>query len=257
MSLEDDAPTPPPSTVPDESPLPEEPTTFLAFPPECTPRVDHLIVEDNTPVESLFFERLMRLLVEVLYCSWAGPGGGRRFGAFANVGLFWEPRQTPLVPDVMLSLDVDPGAVARRGFRSYFLWEFGKIPDVVFEFVSDRLGGETTWKQRDYLRLRIPYYVVFDPFGRLGAGVLRVFELRGLAYEPIDPRWLPGVGLGLTLWEGMFEDIHWRWLRWCDQSGQALPTSQERIEQERRRADRLADKLRSLGIDPTTLEAQP
>ena len=105
-------------------------------------------------------------------------------------------------------------------------------------------------KQREYWRLRVRYYVVFDPFERQNAGILRAFELRGLAYEPIYPRWLSGIGLGLTVWEGVFEDIHWRWLRWCDHAGQLLPTSQERIK-------RLAEKLRSLGIDPTTLEAQP
>ena len=80
----------------------------------------------------------------------------------------------------------------------------------------------------------------------------------------VKTRWLPGIGLGLTLWEGVFENLHWQWLRWCDQAGRVLPTGPERIQQERQRADdekqraeRLAEKLRSLGIDPTTLEAQP
>jgi hypothetical protein len=247
MSLEDETATPgPPDLSKVAVPVDWRPA-FVEFPPECAPPVDHLILEDETPVENLFFERLMRLLVEVLYCSWAGPGKGRTFAAFANVGLFHEPKQTPLVPDVMLSLDVDPGEVARRGIRSYFLWEFGKPPDVVMEFVSDRRGGEAGLKMQEYARIRVSYYVVFDPFDLLHQGVVRAFELRGGVYEAIDPRWLPGVGLGLTLWEGAYEGLRGQWLRWCDQTGKLLLTSQERIE-------RLSEKLRALGVDPTTLE---
>jgi hypothetical protein len=239
----------------------ELPAPALEFPPEWRPRVDHLIVEDDTPVESVFFERLMRLLAEVLYCSWVGPGEGRLFAAFADVGLFHEPKQTHVVPDFMLSLDVDAGEVARRGVRTYFIWEFGKPPDVVIEFVSDRRGGEAGLKMRHYARIRVTYYVIFDPDNLLRQGVLRAFELRGGVYEPIDPSWLPNVGLGLVLWGGDYEGLHEQWLRWCDRDGKLLPTSQERIEQERRRADqekeraeRLAEKLRALGIDPTSLD---
>jgi hypothetical protein len=46
-------------------------------------------------------------------------------------------------------------------------------------------------------------------------------------------------------------------LRWCDRQGQVIPTGAERAEQkkqraeqEKQRAGRLADRLRSLGIDP-------
>ena len=47
------------------------------------------------------------------------------------------------------------------------------------------------------------------------------------------------------------------WLRWCDSQGQVIPTGAEgqeverrRAEVERQRADRLAEKLRELGINP-------
>lgn len=40
------------------------------------------------------------------------------------------------------------------------------------------------------------------------------------------------------------------WLRWWDSQGNLLLTGEERAEQERQRADRLAEQLRSLGIEP-------
>lgn len=42
----------------------------------------------------------------------------------------------------------------------------------------------------------------------------------------------------------------WPWLRWWDAEGNLLLTSQERAEQERQRADRLAEQLRALGVEP-------
>jgi Uma2 family endonuclease len=244
----------------------------------CAPQVDHLIIQDDEPVENFFYEVLMRLLVNCLKASWAGPGEGRPFGVFANVGLFPEAKQTPLVPDVMVSLDVDAGKVFARGIYSYFLWEFGKPPNVVIEFVSDRRGGEATHKMRRYAQIGVCYYVIFDPFNRLKQGVLRAYELKGGVYEPIDPSWLPNVGLGLTLWEGEYEGYRNTWLRWCDRDGAILLDGAERAEQERlraeqerqraeaasrqaeeqkrraeeerQRAERLAAQLRAMGIDP-------
>jgi hypothetical protein len=63
--------------------------------------------------------------------------------------------------------------------------------------------------------------------------------------------WLEEVGLGLTLWEGQFEEEVTRlWLRWCDREGQVIATGAEGQEIERQRADRLAERLRSMGINP-------
>lgn len=45
--------------------------------PEEWPEVDHLVTEDDTPVDNIFSERQQHLLVEPLHSSWAGPGEGR------------------------------------------------------------------------------------------------------------------------------------------------------------------------------------
>ena len=62
--------------------------------------------------------------------------------------------------------------------------------------------------------------------------------------------WLPDMGIGLGVWHGEYEGITRPWLRWYDADGAWIPNKDERIEQERSRADRLAEKLRELGIDP-------
>jgi len=152
------------------------------------------------------------------------------------------------VPDVFLSLDV--AATDWPKVRSYFFWEFGKAPDVVIEIVSNTKGGELSGKKYDYARLRAPYYIVFDPQQWLKEDVLQVFELQGGKYERLDDAWLPEVGLGLTLWHGVYESKEDTYLRWRDQDGNLLPTGAERAEREAERAEKLAAKLRELGLNP-------
>ncbi|MEW6279388.1 MAG: Uma2 family endonuclease, partial [Candidatus Eremiobacterota bacterium] len=61
----------------------------------------------------------------------------------------------------------------------------------------------------------------------------------------------------LTLWEGTYEGMTATWLRWCDREGQVLLTGIERAELEQaraeeasQRAERLAARLRELGLEP-------
>jgi Uma2 family endonuclease len=177
----------------------------------------------------------------------------------SNVGLFYEPRRPPLSPDVMLSLRTPPlSDMSLRENRSYFVWVVGKVPDVIIEVVSDRTGGEGTYKLRQYAGMAVPYYVIYDPQVYLRQGVLRAFELNGRDYQPTSASWFARVGLGLVLWQGSYEGVEDTWLRWCDEHGQVIPTGRERsdearqqAERERQRAERLAAQLRALGIDPS------
>lgn len=226
------------------------------LPPEVIPNIDDLITDDGAPVDSIFVEMQQRLLTEALYSSWAGPGGGRPFLALANVGLFSLMKQPPLVPDVMLSLDVRVEDPLVKENRSYFLWIIGKAPEVVIEIVSDRRGGEDSYKMREYARIGVLYYVIFDPEEHLGHGVLRAFQLQVGSYEPMRPAWLPVVGLGLTMWEGKYANTPANWLRWCDQQGRVIPTGAERAEEatrqaerERQRLERLLAQLRAQGVE--------
>lgn len=221
-----------------------------------TPNIEHIVTEDDTPVDNLLAEKQQRLMTEPLYSSWAGPGDERPFVAAANVGVFSAVHQPPLVPNVFLSLDVEtPADLSPKQHRSYFLWEYGKPPDVVIEIASHQQSRATTNRSRDYARIGVSYYVTFDP--EQAEEPLRLYALHTGRYTLIYERWLPEIGLGLTLWHGTFEGIEGRWLRWCDQYGEVIPTGAERAEQERlraeqesARADRLAARLRALGVDP-------
>jgi len=246
--------------------LPDEPLDMWeTLPPEVVPDVENMVTEDDEPVDNIFSEKQQRLLTEPLFSSWPGPGEGRPFLALANVGLFHDMHLPAIVPDAMLSLDVRaPADLKPKRNRSYFVWEYGKPPDVVVEVVSNQKGGELGDKMRVYERIRILYYAVFDPFAQLGKVPLRLYELQVGSYVERVDGWLEKVGLGLTLWEGVYEDMEDRWLRWCDREGAPIPTGGERAEKERlradeehrraeeehRRAERLAARLRELGVDP-------
>jgi Uma2 family endonuclease len=221
-------------------------------PPDRELTIEELIIDDGEPVDNIYIEKQQRLLTEALYSSWPGPAPGRPFLALSNVGLFPEKKQTPLVPDVMLAVDV-PGNrdLALKENRSYFLWIVGKPPDVVLEFVSDRRGDEDGYKMARYARIGVPYYVIFDPEGWLNGGVLRSFELEKDTYRPLPAHWFSKVNLGVKLWQGSYEGHQAEWLRWCDAQGQPIPTGYERAERERQRLERLEAQLRALGIDPS------
>src|SRR3954454_14955055 len=191
-------------------------------PPELRPCLDHRVTEDDPPVDNMFSEKQQRLLTEPLYSSW---DAGKPFLATATVGLFYAVRQTPLVPDVLLSLYVEvPGDWLAKEHRSYFVWEFGKTPEAVVEIVSNKEGGETTDKMLKYAQIGIVYYAIYDPAGDVQPDPLRVFVLREGSYVPCSPEWLPVLGLGLTLWRGSYENRDTVWLRWCDRRGRVIPT---------------------------------
>lgn len=220
--------------------------------PACIPNLDHLVTQDDTPLDNFFVERLERLLTEPLYSSWGGPGEGRTFLAAANVGLFAEPKNPAFVPDFLLSLGVKTGEgdLRAKENHSYYVWKFGKPPDLILEVVSDRRGGEDGYKLRAYARMGVSFYVIYDPDDLLGGGVLRAFAIHRQSYEPFDPTWIPELRLGLKFWEGEFQGWRRNWLRWCDEQGNVIPTGAERADRAADQIKRLQAQLRALGAEP-------
>jgi Uma2 family endonuclease len=235
------------------------------------PNVDNLVTEDDTPVDNFFSEKQQRLLTSCLYSS----PKDEKFICAANVGIFHTVNYPPIVPDVFLSLDVTvPDNWWEKGNRSYFNWQFGKPPEVVIEIVSNKIGEELDNKLKIYEKMRVSYYVVYDPNRQLSSSVLRIFELKGTRYFETSKTWLEQVKLGLTLWTGIYEQREDTWLRWCYPDGTIVPTGDEIAQQAQQRAENaeqraesaeqraesaeqtnkiLVEKLRSLGIDPDTL----
>ncbi len=241
------------------------------FEPPLSPDLSEMITEDDRPVDSRFSERQFRLLPHILFTSWEQ---GKPFEALSDVGLFSNSQdKTPVVPDFMLLKDVEPRPVTEdKESRSIFTWLYGKVPDLVVEIVSNTKGGEETTKFDIYQRIRIPYYAIYDPFSQLGSRLLRVYQLEGCRYvEFANPRFIPQLGLGLTAWTGMFDEVEATWLRFLDEQGELLLTGGEKAEVEREKAEqeresacrererallaeekaeRLAQRLRELGLEP-------
>lgn len=230
---------------------------------------ERLVTEDDEPVDNLFSEKQQRLLVEPLYSSW-NPRSS--FIAAANVGIFSSPYQPAIVPDMFLSLDVQADEdLWKKENRSYYVWKFDKPPEIAVEIVSNTQGGETGKKFRRYARIGVWYYSIFDPQQLIQEEVLQIYQLSLGRYVLKQEHQLEQVGLGLVLWDGVFEGLHERWLRWCDADGLLIPTGEEgrtqerqqaeqerqRAEQaeakaleDRQRAERLAAQLQALGVEP-------
>ena len=208
------------------------------------PDVSQLVTEDDKPVDNILSERNMRLLTESLHASWKGPKENRPFVALANVGLFYTPHDDPLVPDVLVSLDVTPpsAGLKEKRHRSYFIWEYGKRPDIVIEIVSNTTGREDSYKLRQYAWIGIDYYVIFDPYQYLSDQVLRIYERYGIEYRLLATPWLPEPELGLMLWTGNYAQFEATWLRWYDKTGNMILTGAERAEQAETRAEQAANR---------------
>ncbi|MEO0826979.1 MAG: Uma2 family endonuclease [Cyanobacteria bacterium J06642_9] len=221
------------------------------------PDANQLVTEDDTPVDNFASAKQQRLLVSSLYSSLTE----QRFLAEANVGIYHTVNQPAIVPDAFVSFNVQvPENWWEKQNRCYLVWNFGKPPEIAIEIVSNKVGGELTDKLKIYEQMRVSYYGVYDPSQQLGDTILRLYEIRGIHFTEMQEPWLEQVGLGLTTWQGDFEGRQDTWLRWCDQSGNILLTGDERAEQEKQRAeqekqraDRLADFLRSQGINPDQL----
>jgi Uma2 family endonuclease len=225
---------------------------------EWTMAVQSMVTEDDKPVENSFVEKQMRLLVESLYASWQpapfedAPSEKRSFWAAANVGVFASPFFPAIVPDVFLSLDVTApeGDFTEKENRSYCLWNYdGKAPDVVIELISDKRGKEFDEKMESYGRMKVDYYITFDPLERYEEPFLRVYE-RTFAwrYRLREDFSLSNIGLKLVLWQGEYKGMSANWLRWTDKNGNLLLTGLERASVEaeaRRQAEAEIERLRA------------
>ena len=238
-------------------------------------QLDDIITEDDTPVDNFASEKQQRFLTQSLYSCKDELPFKWPFVVAANVGIFPDFNETPIVPDVFLSLSVDiPTDWWQTRKRTYFVSNFGKVPEIAIEIVSNKKGNEDGTKKTDYAQLGILYYVIYDPSMQLSQNILRAYTLHRGKYLQLKHLWFPVLGLGLQLWDGEFEGRQQTWLRWCDGQGQIIPTGDERAElerqqklqaqqhaeqaqqeklQERQAKEKLAAKLREMGIDPMTI----
>lgn len=165
---------------------------------------------------------------------------------FVAGDLLWYPvegdNKTRVAPDAMVAFGRPKGD---RG--SYRQWEDGGVnPQVVFEVLSlGNTPAEMSKKFAFYTRFNVEEYYLYDPdhnelsgWVRRGSFLAEIEEMNGW----VSPR------LGVRFeWQPGEEPKIFR------PDGQALKTYVELAagaEKERRRAERLAAQLRTLGVEP-------
>ena len=207
-------------------------------------------------------------------------------------GIYWRlmepPEKGAEAPDWFYVPNVPP-MLDGEYRRSYVLWKEFVAPLIAIEFVSgngaeerDATPPSETEKAGKFWvyeqAIRIPFYVIFDGF----RDKLEAYHLLDGRYVKMPPNdrghyaIAPmGVELGLILANGV------SWLRWWDGSGNLLLTGDERAiaekqarleaeaiaeqqkaiadlatlaqQQAEQKAQRLAERLRSLGYDPENI----
>ena len=180
------------------------------------------------------------------------------FGGDPNVfvagNLFWYPVEgdnaTVLAPDAMVAFGRPKDG--RRG--SYRQWDEGGVaPQVVFEVLSPSNDAREMQAKREfYDRHGVEEYYEFDPDANPVA--LRGWQRRGGLFAEIRPisGWTsPRLGVRFELGDDLtiirpdgrpFETYR--------EVERRAGESERRAQEERLRADRLAAKLRALGLDP-------
>ncbi|OKH28369.1 Uma2 family endonuclease [Chroogloeocystis siderophila] len=229
---------------------------------QCLPTSAELPDSDDTPVDNELQNLIPNLLAAILALVWANRSDWF-FGV--DMGIYYAPGESAIVPDSFLSLGVDR-FVGEEGRLSYVLWEEdNKVPILALEVVSKTYSGEYEQKKIDYARLGILYYVIYAP----GRGksrkrqALEVYRLVDGQYQLLqtdEPYWMPEINLGIGRERGTHQGWTREWLYWYDQAGNRLPTPEEvamqasdRANLAEQRAERLAARLRDLGINPDDL----
>ncbi len=231
------------------------------------PSTQELPCSDDIPVDNEDQNLLPNLLLSSLSLLWSDRMDwffGVDMAVYHTTGI--SPK-VPVVPDAFLSLGVERKK-GGRSRRSYAVWEENDIaPTLVLEIVSHRPNDEYDEKVGIYARLGVLYYVIYNPefWQRDRHQPFEVYRLEGDTYrlQIGEPYWMPEVGLGLGRGRQVIGGIEQEVLLWHDAQGHSYPMPDQQIQDmrnqlvaERQRADRLAEYVRSLGIDPDRLPEQ-
>jgi Uma2 family endonuclease len=213
-------------------------TKDVIFPPSD-------LYSDEPPLETDLHRLQITLLIQCLEWLW---GDRNDFYASGNLTIYYSPRQRQSEdfrgPDFFVVLGTE-----RKPRKSWVVWEEdGKYPHVIVEILSPKTAAtDRSLKKRIYQdTFRTPDYFWFDPNTLEFAG----FHILDGQYQPLEPNpqgWLWSQQLQLYL------GIYQQQLRFFTPEGQLVPTPEEVAQQQAQRADRLAEKLRELNIDPDNI----
>lgn len=203
------------------------------------------LLSDEPEMESSLHYQQLKLLVATLERLWRAR---RDFFIGANLTVYFSREEMKnrdfRGPDFFLVKSVES-----KQRRSWVVWEeAGRYPDLIVELLSDSTAEtDRTIKKELYQDIfRTPEYFWFSPETQEFAG----FILQSGQYQQIKPTpqgWCWSEVLGLYL--GVVNGV----LRYLTPTGELVPTPEEGELVARARAERLAAKLRELGIDPESV----
>ncbi|MBD2481981.1 Uma2 family endonuclease [Planktothrix sp. FACHB-1365] len=210
------------------------------------------LLSQEPPLESELHLRQILLLLNSLEWLWQDRDD---FYAIGNLTIYYSQRQKKSEefrgPDFFVVLGTE-----RKPRNSWVVWEEdGKYPNVIIEMLSKTTADTDRGEKKEIYQdvFRTPDYFWFDPKTLEFAG----FHIVEGQYQPISPNengWLWSQQLDLFL--GILDHK----LRFFTAGGELVLTTEEVAFKERQqretlqqRADKLAAKLRELGIDPEQL----
>jgi Uma2 family endonuclease len=219
--------------------------------------------------QSILLTSAIRPVLELLHPD-------ERYCIGQDSGIYWQlvdpPEHGAEAPDWFYVPNVAP-LLDGQYRRSYVMWKEVVAPLIAIEFVSDDgseerdatspfLNGAKAGKFWVYEQaVRIPFYVIYE----VKKASVEVYELVAQSYQLVSPNSrghypIMPLGVELGIWQGKIDNQTLPWLRWWDSNGDLLLTGEERADIEKQRADslemrgdRLAAKLREMGIDPENI----
>jgi hypothetical protein len=232
-------------------------------PPELGHWPNHLELpcEDGEIVQN-FLEHPQAMLLSEPLEPWLRklyPDGHYCIGQ--DCGIYYRATREPpygkaIAPDWFFVPDVPP---LRDGQlrRSYVLWDESGPPLILLEFAAgsgaeERDRTPETGKFWIYERMIRPgYYGIYEPV----LGRMEMYQSVRNRFQQMAPNErghfpIPELSLELGIWKGRYLNVEWPWLRWYDLEGSLLPTGHELADQMQQRTERLAARLRELGMDP-------
>ncbi len=142
-----------------------------------------------------------------------------------NLLMFYVPgdRRRHVSPDTFVVK-----GVPKRRRLNYLVWQEGRGPNVVFELTSSSTRKVDTGRKFVLYRdtLKVPEYILFDPYGDYLKPALQGYRLVGGDYvriELVNGR-LPSEQLGLHV-----EQVGSELRLWNPQTGTCLPTLEEQV----------------------------
>ncbi|BAY20355.1 hypothetical protein NIES2100_00960 [Calothrix sp. NIES-2100] len=222
------------------------------------PSTDELPCSDDTPVDNVdrrawrsldqnFLPNVLLFLLNTIWAKRMDWYFGVDMAVYHTTGV--NPR-VPVVPDAFLSVGVErkKGGKSRT---SYAVWEENEIvPILTLEMVSQTPGGEYDEKMAIYAKLGVLYYVIYNRefWRRDQHQPFEVYKLVNGNYQLQigEPYWMSEISLGIGRYQGIVAGIPQELLSWYDENGDRYLTAEER-------AEKLAQYLRSVGIDPENL----